>query len=44
MSAVFQFMKTLDPTSVVRESEYMAAAESAGKISKRTNMYDKLTK
>jgi len=44
MAAVFQFMKTLDPTSVVRESEYMAAAESAGKISKWKNMYNKLSK
>ena len=44
MAAIFQFMKTLDPTSVVRESEYMAAAESAGKISKWKNMYNKLSK
>lgn len=29
VAAVFQFMKTLDPTSVVRESEFKAAANAA---------------
>jgi len=29
VAAVFQFMKTLDPTSVVRESEFEAAANAA---------------
>jgi len=38
MAAIFTFMKTLDPTSVVRESEYAAAANTAWLIN-----YDKLT-
>jgi hypothetical protein len=29
MSAIFTFMKTLDPTSVVRESEFNSAAATA---------------
>ena len=37
MAAIFTFMKTLDPTSVVRESEYSAAANTAWILS-----YDKL--
>ena len=44
MGAIFQFMKTLDPTSVVRESEFEAAANSAGVASKRKNMFDKVSK
>ena len=32
MALVFSFMKWLDPTSVVRESEYALAAESAGAL------------
>lgn len=30
MAAIFQFMKTLDPTSVVRETEFATAAQSSG--------------
>ena len=30
MAAIFQFMKTLDPSSVVRESEFAAAAQTSG--------------
>ena len=32
----------MDPTSVVRESEYMAAAESSGKIEKWGQIHDKI--
>lgn len=44
MAAIFQFMKTMDPTSVVRESEFENAANSAGLASKWKNMYKKLEK
>ena len=44
MAGVFSFMKTLDPTSVVREAEYEAAASSAGLGAKATNILDRLTK
>ena len=30
VAAIFQFMKTLDPTSTVRETEFELAAKSAG--------------
>lgn len=30
MSAIFQFMKSLDPNSVVRESEFEMAAKTTG--------------
>jgi hypothetical protein len=32
LSVIFAFMKVLDPTSVVRETEYKNAAEAVGKI------------
>lgn len=34
VAAIFQFMKTLDPSSVVRESEFAVAGNSAGMSSK----------
>lgn len=34
MAAVFAFMKTLDPSSVVRESEFASAANSSGILDK----------
>lgn len=39
---VYQFMKTLDPTSVVRESEFDMAAWSAWVASRVGNMFQKL--
>jgi murein DD-endopeptidase MepM/ murein hydrolase activator NlpD len=44
VSAVFQFMKTLDPASVVREGEFALAESSAGLPSKIGNLYDKVMK
>ena len=38
MAAVFQFMKTLDPSSVVRESEFSSAAESSGILDRITSL------
>jgi len=34
MSGIFQFMKSLDPQSVVREAEFETAANSAGVVNK----------
>lgn len=42
IAAVYQFMKTLDPGSVVRESEFAIAAKSAGVIAQIWNMFQKL--
>jgi len=42
MAWVFGFMKTLDPTSVVREAEFETAAWSAWLASRRKNIYNKL--
>ena len=44
MAAVFTFMKTMDPTSVVRESEFDSAAASAGKIEQSKNIFNRLSK
>ena len=44
VSAIFQFMKTLDPQSVVRESEFETAAKSAWVFQYIGNTYDRLTK
>lgn len=43
MAWVFTFMKTLDPDSVVRETEFEAAAKSAGVAARRSNIYDKVS-
>lgn len=37
-------MKSLDPTSVVRESEFDAAAKSAGVLEYIGNTYDRVMK
>jgi hypothetical protein len=42
MAWVFQFMKTLDPQSVVRESEFELAANTAWVVDKLWNTWDKL--
>lgn len=42
IALVFSFMKMLDPTSVVRESEYATAANAAGVPDRIRNMYNKL--
>ena len=42
--AVFQFMKTLDPSSVVRESEFAVAKNTAWLGGKFKNLYDKVVK
>lgn len=42
IAAVYQFMKTLDPTSVVRETEFNTAAASSGLAGKVQNMFTKL--
>lgn len=44
VSAIFQFMKTLDPQSVVREAEFETAAKSAWVFQYIGNAYDRLTK
>lgn len=43
MSAIFTFMKTLDPNSVVRESEFEAAANTAWVVQKARVIFKKLT-
>ncbi len=42
IALVFKFMKALDPTSVVRESEFATAENSAGVPEGVRNMYNKL--
>lgn len=42
VAAVFQFMKTLDPASVVREGEFALAEASAGLPEKVGNIYEKV--
>lgn len=42
VAAIFQFMKTLDPTSVVRESEFALAADTAGIDDKLMTKFFKL--
>lgn len=41
IAAIFGFMKTLDPRSVVRESEFQVAAEAGGIWDKLTNIKEK---
>ena len=41
MAGIFAFMKTLDPSSVVREAEFDAAAWSAWQLEKWKNMRDR---
>lgn len=43
MAWVFQFMKSLDPQSVVREQEFNTAAGSAGVVNKLWNTFAKLS-
>ena len=43
-AGIFQFMKSLDPQSVVRETEFDAAAKSAGVASYIGNTYDRVLK
>ena len=42
IAMVFKFMKALDPTSVVRESEFATAENSSGVPENVRNMYNKL--
>ena len=42
IAIIFNFMKMLDPGSVVRESEFATAAEAAGVPDKIRNLYNKL--
>lgn len=44
IAAIFGFMKTLDPRSVVRESEFQVAAEAGGIWDKITNLSEKYSK
>lgn len=44
MAFIFDFMKSLDPTSVVREAEYESAASAIGVLRKRQNTADKFSK
>ena len=44
VAAIFTFMKTLDPSSVVREGEFATAENSSGALRKFWNIYNKLTK
>lgn len=44
MAMIFKFMKTFDPESVVRESEYRAAAETGGWFAKLYKLEDKIRK
>lgn len=43
IAMVFKFMKALDPTSVVREGEFMTAENSAGVPEKLRNYYNKIS-
>lgn len=43
-AGIFQFMKSLDPQSVVRETEFESAAKSAGVASYIWNTYDRVMK
>lgn len=43
ISIVFTFMKSLDPNSVVRESEFQVAARAGGLPEQLVNQYTKLT-
>ena len=43
IAMVFKFMKALDPTSVVREGEFMTAENSAGIPEKLRNYYNKIS-
>lgn len=42
MAGIFSFMKSLDPSSVVRESEFEMAAKSAGVVENAKNIFQKL--
>jgi len=42
VAAIFTFMKTLDPESVVREGEFATAEDTQGKFGKFWNYYNKL--
>ena len=42
IAAIFAFMKTLDPESVVRESEFATAANSSGAFRKLWNLWNKM--
>lgn len=44
MASVFQFMKSLDPASVVRESEFELAAQATGIADRAASLYDKVVK
>jgi hypothetical protein len=44
LAAIFQFMKTLDPRSVVRDSEFKAAEGSEGVFKALMNLGDKMMK
>ena len=44
IALVFKFMKALDPQSVVRESEFATAENSAGVDERVSNIYNKLLK
>ncbi len=44
IAAVYQFMKTLDPSSVVRETEFAMAAKSAGVLPYISNAFQRLEK
>ena len=42
VAAIFTFMKTLDPSSVVREGEFATAENSSGALAKFWNLHNKL--
>lgn len=42
VGAIFQFMKTLDPASVVRETEFAIAQNTSGLSGKFSNLYEKV--
>lgn len=44
MAAVFQFMKSLDPASVVRETEFALAAQATWLADRAASLYDKVVK
>jgi len=44
LASIFTFMKTLDPDSVVRESEFATAENSSGAFRKYWNIWNKLRK
>jgi hypothetical protein len=42
LAGIFAFMKSLDPASTVRESEFENASNTLGLVEKRKTIYNKI--